>query len=397
MYKLERLINELCPNGVEYVKLNTICKIYDGTHSTPQYTDEGVKFVSVQNINDLYATDKYISQDDFEKYKVTPQVGDVLMTRIGSIGVCAIVDRDEPLAYYVSLALLHPDAKVINSKYLKYAVESLHGRKELRKRTLVNAVPIKINKEDIGKITIPIPPLPVQKEIVKILDNFTELTSKLIAELTAELAAREKQYEYYRNRLLNFGDNVEWKTLGNIGRVAMCKRILKSQTTSTGDVPFYKIGTFGKKADAFISKELFLEYKEKYSYPKKGSILISAAGTIGRTVIYDGKPAYYQDSNIVWLEHDETVVLNCYQLKPWSVSYGGTISRLYNDDIQKAKIPVPSLSEQQRIVDILDCFDKICNDIREKLLAEINAKQKQYGYYRDRLLTFRKKEATKNE
>lgn len=309
MYKLERLINELCPNGVEYVKLNTICKIYDGTHSTPQYTDEGVKFVSVQNINDLYATDKYISQDDFEKYKVTPQVGDVLMTRIGSIGVCAIVDRDEPLAYYVSLALLHPDAKVINSKYLKYAVESLHGRKELRKRTLVNAVPIKINKEDIGKITIPIPPLPVQKEIVKILDNFTELTSKLIAELTAELAAREKQYEYYRNRLLNFGDNVEWKTLGNIGRVAMCKRILKSQTTSTGDVPFYKIGTFGKKADAFISKELFLEYKEKYSYPKKGSILISAAGTIGRTVIYDGKPAYYQDSNIVWLEHDETVVL----------------------------------------------------------------------------------------
>ena len=402
MYKLERLINELCPNGVEYVKLNTICKIYDGTHSTPQYTDEGVKFVSVQNINDLYATDKYISQDDFEKYKVTPQVGDVLMTRIGSIGVCAIVDRDEPLAYYVSLALLHPDAKVINSKYLKYAVESLHGRKELRKRTLVNAVPIKINKEDIGKITIPIPPLPVQKEIVKILDNFTELTSKLIAELTAELAAREKQYEYYRNRLLNFGDNVEWKTLGNIGRVAMCKRILKSQTTSTGDVPFYKIGTFGKKADAFISKELFLEYKEKYSYPKKGSILISAAGTIGRTVIYDGKPAYYQDSNIVWLEHDETVVLNkyllyCYQLKPWSVSYGGTISRLYNDDIQKAKIPVPSLSEQQRIVDILDCFDMICNDIREKLLAEINAKQKQYGYYRDRLLTFRKKEATKNE
>lgn len=198
--------------------------------------------------------------------------------------------------------------------------------------------------------------------LVEVDDIFANAPNvKVIRQLTAELAAREKQYEYYRNRLLNFGDNVEWKTLGNIGRVAMCKRILKSQTTSTGDVPFYKIGTFGKKADAFISKELFLEYKEKYSYPKKGSILISAAGTIGRTVIYDGKPAYYQDSNIVWLEHDETVVLNkyllyCYQLKPWSVSYGGTISRLYNDDIQKAKIPVPSLSEQQRIVDILDCL-----------------------------------------
>ena len=101
MYKLERLINELCPNGVEYVKLNTICKIYDGTHSTPQYTDEGVKFVSVQNINDLYATDKYISQDDFEKYKVTPQVGDVLMTRIGSIGVLLLTGMNRlPIMFH---------------------------------------------------------------------------------------------------------------------------------------------------------------------------------------------------------------------------------------------------------------------------------------------------------
>ena len=92
----------------------------------------------------------------------------------------------------------------------------------------------------------------------------------------------------------------------------MCKRILKNQTTSEGDIPFYKIGTFGKKADAFISRQLFEEYKEKYSFPKKGTILISASGTIGRTVVYDGEPAYYQDSNIIWLEHDESKILNSY-------------------------------------------------------------------------------------
>ena len=184
---------------------------------------------------------------------------------------------------------------------------------------------------------------------------------------------------------------------------------MKNQTTSTGNIPFYKIGTFGKKPDAFISSELFNEYKEKYSFPTTGSILISASGTIGRTVVYDGKSAYYQDSNIVWLEHDESTVLNkylyyCYQLKPWNISDSGTISRLYNDNILKAKIPVPypedkekSLAEQQRIVDILDRFDKLCNDISEGLPAEIEARQKQYEYYRDKLLTFKKKEVSRNE
>ena len=110
----------------------------------------------------------------------------------------------------------------------------------------------------------------------------------------------------------------------------MCKRILKSETSNTGDIPFYKIGTFGGKANAYITKELFEKYKSQYSYPKKGDILISAAGTIGKTVIYDGKPAYYQDSNIVWIDNDEKLVLNrflfyAYQLNPWQVSTGGTI------------------------------------------------------------------------
>ena len=176
----------------------------------------------------------------------------------------------------------------------------------------------------------------------------------------------------------------------------MCKRIMKSETSTTGDVPFFKIGTFGKDPDAYISREKFEEYKAAYAYPRKGDILISAAGTIGRTVIFDGEDAYYQDSNIVWIANDESVVLNCYlyyyyQLQPWSVSTGGTIARLYNDSISKAKITVPSINEQKRIVSILDRFDALCNNLTSGLPAEIEARQKQYEYYRDKLLTFKQK------
>ena len=133
--------------------------------------------------------------------------------------------------------------------------------------------------------------------------------------------------------------------LKEIGKVCMCKRILKEQTVSSGDVPFYKIGTFGGVADAYISQELFDSYKSKFSYPQKGDILISAAGTIGRTVEFDGKPAYFQDSNIVWLKHDESIVLNsylkyCYTLNPWAISTGGTIARLLMQPYPFRRLPI---------------------------------------------------------
>ncbi len=246
----------------------------------------------------------------------------------------------------------------------------------------------------IKDLEIPLPPLPVQEEIVRILDAFTELQ----AELQAELQKRQQQYNFYRDNLLNFnrgGQETKWMKLKEIGKVCMCKRILKEQTVSSGDVPFYKIGTFGGVADAYISQELFDSYKSKFSYPQKGDILISAAGTIGRTVEFDGKPAYFQDSNIVWLKHDESIVLNsylkyCYTLNPWAISTGGTIARLYNDNILNATIPVPPIAEQQKIVDILDRFDTLTNDLTSGLPAEMEKRRQQYEYYRDRLLTFKR-------
>jgi type I restriction enzyme S subunit len=190
----------------------------------------------------------------------------------------------------------------------------------------------------------------------------------------------------------------------------MCKRILKNETKSEGDVPFYKIGTFGKKANAFISRQTYESYKKRYSFPKMGDVLISAAGTIGRSVMYDGEPAYFQDSNIVWLENDESLVLNkylwhFYKNAKWCVSEGGTIDRLYNDNIRKTRILIPypnepakSLAEQARIVAILDKFDTLTHSISEGLPREIELRQKQYEHYRNLLLSFPKPEegTTKN-
>ena len=195
---------------------------------------------------------------------------------------------------------------------------------------------------------------------------------------------------------------VEWKTLGRIGEVRMCKRILKSQTSSEGEIPFYKIGTFGKEPDAYIPRSLFEEYKSKYSYPKIGEILISASGTIGRTVVFDGEDSYFQDSNIVWIENDESVVLNkflfyFYKIANWGISEGGTIQRLYNDNLRKLLIPVPypndpekSIAEQARIVAILNKFEALTHTLSEGLPREIELRQKQYAYYRDLLLSFPK-------
>ena len=137
------------------------------------------------------------------------------------------------------------------------------------------------------------------------------------------------------------------------------------------------------------------EYKNKYSFPRKGEILISASGTIGRTVIYDGQDAYFQDSNIIWIQNDESKVLNkylyyYYQIIEWNVE-GGTIKRLYNTNLSKTIIAYPPLSEQKRIISILDKFESLVNDLSEGLPAEIAAVQEQYEYYRNKLLTFKRK------
>ena len=153
----------------------------------------------------------------------------------------------------------------------------------------------------------------------------------------------------------------EQRKLGEAATVGMNKRIFKEQTSSEGEVPFYKIGTFGGAADSYISRDLYEEYKKKYPYPNSGDILISASGSIGRTVVYNGEEAYFQDSNIVWLNHEGRInnsfLLQFYNVVKWSGLEGSTIKRLYNKNILETPILLPKLEEQQLIGGFLKLVD----------------------------------------
>lgn len=164
-------------------------------------------------------------------------------------------------------------------------------------------------------------------------------------------------------RFKGFTDAWEQRKLGDIGRVAMNRRIFKEQTSDEGSVPFYKIGTFGGEPDAFISDELYQEYKALFPYPKIGDILLSASGSIGKMVEYKGEKAYFQDSNIVWLDHDASVsnsFLKCfYSVVKWAGLEGSTIKRLYNKNILETKIALPSYAEQVLIGDFFEGIDNL--------------------------------------
>ena len=167
----------------------------------------------------------------------------------------------------------------------------------------------------------------------------------------------------------------------------MCRRIFKEQTSENGEIPFYKIGTFGGEADAFISRELFEEYKAKYQYPKKGDILISASGSIGRTVVFTGKNEYFQDSNIVWLNHDKHLdnsFLKCfYSIVKWAGIEGSTIKRLYNDNILNTAITLPSVEEQQKIGAYFENLDNLITLHQREFAFLCKEKSKKFRYIKN--------------
>lgn len=398
MNRIDELIKKLCPNGVEYRPIWSLTawdKKFNGVDKEKQkkvisykyYLSTDFTKVEKKNGNIKYISTG-ISGDD--RYTTEELAGDYIAD--GEV-VCIPWGGTPNVKYHKGKFVTGDNriatslnVNILSNKFLYYWMQSkINVISKFYRGSGIKHPSMK----DVLDMNIAVPPLEVQCEIVHILDDFTLLS----AELSAELKARKRQYEYYKNKIFN-NKNVKYMRLEEIGQVKMCKRILKKQTNSISGIPFYKIGTFGKEPDAYISEETYKDYLKKYNHPKKGDILISCAGTIGRTVVYDGKPAYFQDSNIVWLEHDESIVLNkyllySYSLNPWNISNGGTIARLYNDNILKAVIPVPTIEDQIKIIKVLDNFDKICNSLMDGLPAEIEARQKQYEYYRDKLLTFK--------
>jgi type I restriction enzyme S subunit len=374
MNRIDQLIEELCPEGVEYRLIKDVVR-----------NVVAPKKIKREHYN-LQGWYPIVDQSKSMIAGYTDDADAVIHTsRYVVFGehTCAVKYVDFEFAQGADgLKILLP-MKFVDARYLFHSVSNIR----IPSRGYNRHWPV------LKDLPIPIPPLEIQREIVKILDAFT----KLEAELEAELEARMTQYAYYRDTLLNFDgrEDVRWATLGEVGEVSMCKRVFKNETSESGDIPFFKIGTFGGSPDAYISRQLFEEYRSRYSYPKKGDILISAAGTIGRAIPFDGAESYFQDSNIVWIDNNEALVTNTfllhwYRIVKWSTE-GGTVQRLYNSNLRKTAIPIPPLAEQERIVGILDSFDALVNDLSSGLPAEIAARRKQYEHYRDRLLTFRER------
>jgi type I restriction enzyme S subunit len=377
---------------VEWKKLGDIMQIVRGASPRPiqnyiTSNEDGVNWIKIGDVspNDKYITktNEKITKDGAKKSRYL-HPGDFILSNSMSFGRPYILKTDGCI--HDGWIAMSDYEKSLVSGYL-YEVLNSNFVQDYWKQKANNGGAMSNLNSDIVKATIiPLPSLSEQERIVGILDTFTSS----IDNLKQQIAQRRKQYEYYRDQLLDLEgkEGVEMKTLGNIGEICMCKRIMKEQTSDNDDIPFFKIGTFGGIADAFISRELFEGYKSKYSYAKKGEILISAAGTIGRSVVFDGKDAYFQDSNIVWLANNEKVVTNrylyyFYQIADWKTD-GGTIKRLYNYNLKNTKIPIPSLSEQQRIVSILDTFEASIQNLE----AQLAQREKQYEYYRNKLLTF---------
>ena len=270
----------------------------------------------------------------------------------------------------------------INCKFLAYAMSLAHSR--IKFDYTVKAHPSVIRSLYTMGIPISLQEQQVIGSFFSRLDNLITLHQRKYDKLCVlKKSMLDKMFPkggslYPEIRFSGFTDPWEQRKLGEFGSVAMCKRIYKEQTSEQGDVPFFKIGTFGANPDAFISNELFEDFKCIYPYPTPGTLLISAAGSIGRVVEYQGEKAYFQDSNIVWLEHDHR--LNDAFLKPlysrieWGLE-GSTIKRLYNKDLLSAEVTVPGGREQKEIGQFFAKLDNLITLHQRKLELLRNIKK----------------------
>ena len=419
MSKLDELIKELCPNGVEY---KSIADIFD---TITDYTAAGsfktigdnVKYYKEENYAQLIRTtdlksnflDKtnfvYVDENAFKfLWRVNLNENSLIMPNIGNCGEVYFVTKD---LFPNENNVLGPNAillktKIYNIKYFYYYFHIKIFQKQLEKITS-NTGQTKFNKTDLKKILVPVPPLEVQDEIVRILDSFIALTTKL----TTELTARKKQYSWYRDYLLKFENKVEKSKLSEVATIKArigWQGLTKEEYLITGN--YYLItgtdfqnGEINLKNCYYVNEERYIQ--DKNIQLKNDDVLVTKDGTLGKVAYVSNldKPATLNSGIFVIRSIDTNKLLNRYlfhYLKaPYLMKYaqnkltGGTIKHLNQNVIVDFEIPLPPLEVQKRIVEVLDNFEKICNDLNIGLPAEIEARQKQYEFYRNFLLTFK--------
>ena len=406
MSKLERLINELCSNGVEFKKIKNS---YTRIKGTPITAGKMKEIASDDGEIKIFAGGKTVinaHEADIPNANIT-RVPAVL---VQSRGVIDAVYYDKPFTFKNEMWAYTAD-NPIKVKYLYYILKNNieHFREAASGMGSLPQISLRVTEEFI----IPLPPLPVQEEIVRILDKFTELSAELSAELTAELTARKQQYEYYRDDLLSKNTNKK-----SLKQIALSSRSGGTPLKSNKD--YYENGTIPwlrtqevvfneiNKTDCFITELAVQETSAKW-IPANCVIVAISGATAGRCAI--NKIPLTTNQHCLAIEINPEVALYKYVFYCVCNQYDDLISKkegargdLNSSRILGLEIPIPypedkekSLAEQQRIVDILDRFDELCNNISEGLPAEIEARQKQYEYYRDKLLTFKKKESAENE
>ena len=368
MSKLYELIKELCPNGVEYKTIEEVCEISRGIVISKDFIRDNAGEYPV-----------YSSQTENEgclgfintfKYD-----GEYLTWTTDGANAGTVFYRNGRFSITNVCGLLKVIEKNLSSKFLYYAL-SISAPNYVN-RGMGNA---KLMSNVMASIKIPIPPLPVQEEIVRILDTFTSLT----AELTAELTARRKQYEYYRDALLTRDTKIEQTTLDKISENCDSQRKpVTSGNRIKGDYPYYGASGIVDYVNDYIFDGDYLLVSED------GANLVARSTPIAFSI--SGKNWVNNHAHILKFKESATRkfvehYLNSINLEKY-IS-GGAQPKLNQQNLNKIPIPLPPLSVQQRIVNVLDNFDAICSDLKIGLPAEIDARKKQYEYYRDLLLTF---------
>lgn len=375
MSKLDELITEYCPNGVEYRPLGEVVKFLNGrAYKQPELLDKG-KY-KVLRVGNFHTNDKWYYSDlelDDDKYC---EKGDLLYTWAATLG--PQIWDGEKVIYHYHIWKLQFDESVLNKRFLYHFLQMDIDNIS---KSLTNSTMPHVSMANMNKRTVSIPPMEVQKEIVRILDIFTELT----AELTAELTVRKKQYEYYRDTLLSQDKNVPLKSIEVLCKVSAGgdapKDAMSKEKTNEYTVPIISNGVGENALYGFTNTAKIIE----------PAVTVAARGTIGYAEYRD-----YPYVPIIRLlslipnnknELDTKYLYYCLQGKQYNVPTTG-IPQLTAPMVKQVEIPVPELAVQKRIVSILDRFDILCNNMSDGLPAEIKARQKQYEYYRNKLLSF---------
>lgn len=398
MSNLEELIERLCPDGVEYESLIDLCDVlYGFPCDASKFNDDmiGLPLVRIRDVLEG-KSDTYTIESVPEEYKI--HSGDLLVGMDGNFHVGIWKDIEAILCQRVC-RISSKDNEVLLDGFLNHLIEPIMKKIELGKQS---GTVKHLLAKDIKAIKLPVPPLEVQREIVRILDNFTFLT----AELAAELAARQKQYEYYRDLLLTFKSNestilnertnelelsgaIRWMKLGDIADIGTGNGNT-NEGLDTGKYPF-----FVRSQD--------IKYKNEYDFDETAIITSGDGVGVGKIFHFvSGKYALHQRAYRVHITSDNVLpkyffyyFKNSFLTYISKASFHSSVTSIRRPMMINFPVPVPPLVVQQRIVDILDRFDTLCNDISSGLPAEIEMRQKQYEYYRDKLLSFKelKKEA----